>query len=56
MTEGVGGTGVVAVLRNGAGPTVLLRTDMDGLPVEEQSGLPYSSNVRHATKAESSAR
>lgn len=46
VTEGVGGTGVVAVLRNGAGPTVMLRADMDGLPVEEKSGLPYASTVR----------
>ncbi len=45
VTEGVGGTGIVAVLRNGAGPTVLLRADMDGLPVEEKSGLPYASTV-----------
>jgi amidohydrolase len=46
VTEGVGGTGVVGVMRNGAGPTVLVRADMDGLPVEEKSGIPYASNVR----------
>jgi hippurate hydrolase len=46
VTTGVGGTGIVAVLRNGAGPTVLLRADMDGLPVEEKSGLPYASSAR----------
>lgn len=46
VTQGVGGTGVVAVLKNGAGPTVLLRADMDGLPLEEKSGLPYASKVR----------
>ena len=46
VTEGVGGTGVVAVLANGTGPTVMLRADMDGLPIEEQSGLPYASKVR----------
>jgi amidohydrolase len=46
VTEGVGKTGVVAILRNGAGPTVLLRADMDGLPVEEKSGLPYASTAR----------
>ena len=46
VTEGVGGTGVVAVLRNGPGPIVLVRADMDGLPVEELSGLPTASRVR----------
>lgn len=45
VATGVGGTGVVAVLRNGDGPTVLLRADMDALPVEERSGLPYASTV-----------
>jgi amidohydrolase len=45
VTEGVGGTGVVGVLRNGDGPTALLRADMDGLPVEEKTGLPYASTV-----------
>jgi amidohydrolase len=45
VTSGVGGTGVVAVLRNGQGPTVLLRTDMDALPVEEKTGLAYASHV-----------
>jgi len=43
VTTGVGGTGVVGVLANGAGPTVLLRADMDGLPVLERTGLPYAS-------------
>jgi hippurate hydrolase len=46
VTEGVGGHGIVAVLRNGNGPTVLLRADMDGLPVAENSGLPYASTAR----------
>ncbi len=46
VTEQVGGTGVVAVLENGDGPTVMLRADMDGLPVEEKSGLPYASRAR----------
>ncbi|WP_297543534.1 amidohydrolase [Amycolatopsis sp.] len=48
---GVGGTGVVGVLRNGPGPTVLLRADIDALPVEEKTGLPYASTVR-ATAAD----
>ncbi|MGI9291279.1 MAG: amidohydrolase, partial [Gammaproteobacteria bacterium] len=43
VTEGVGGTGVVAVLKNGDGPTVLIRADMDGLPVKEDNGLSYAS-------------
>ncbi|MGW1157426.1 amidohydrolase [Streptomyces sp. NPDC002519] len=43
--EGVGGTGVVGVLRNGDGPIVLLRADMDALPVAEETGLPYASEV-----------
>lgn len=43
VTTGVGGYGVVAVLKNGDGPTVLIRTDMDALPVAEQTGLPYAS-------------
>ncbi|HYL71157.1 MAG TPA: amidohydrolase [Candidatus Dormibacteraeota bacterium] len=46
VTEHVGGTGVVALLRNGAGHTVLLRTELDALPVEEKTGLPYASKVR----------
>lgn len=46
VTENVGGTGVVAVLKNGAGPTVMLRTELDALPVEEKTGLPYASKVR----------
>src|SRR5712671_6728394 len=45
VTSKVGKHGVVAILRNGVGPTVLLRTDMDGLPVKEQTGLPYASSV-----------
>lgn len=44
--EGIGGTGVVGVLRNGDGPTVALRADMDALPVEEQTALPYASTAR----------
>lgn len=45
VTTGVGGTGVVGVLRNGEGPTVMLRADMDALPVKEETGLPYASTV-----------
>lgn len=46
VTTGVGKTGVVAILRNGAGPTLLVRADMDALPVIEKSGLPYASSRR----------
>lgn len=46
VTEKVGGTGVVGVMKNGAGPVVLVRADMDGLPVAEKSGLANSSTVR----------
>jgi hippurate hydrolase len=45
VTTGVGKTGVVGVLRNGDGPTVMLRADMDALPVEEATGLPYASKA-----------
>ncbi len=46
VTEGVGGTGVVGVLTNGPGLTVMLRTDLDALPVTEQTGLAYASQVK----------
>ena len=46
VTEKVGGHGVVGVLKNGDGPTVMLRADMDGLPVVEETGLDYASKVR----------
>jgi len=45
VTEGVGGTGIVAIMRNGPGPMVMMRADMDGLPVKEQSGLTNASTV-----------
>ena len=45
VTEGVGGTGVVALMENGEGPLVMMRADMDGLPVEEKSGLPNASTA-----------
>lgn len=46
VTSKVGGNGVVGVLKNGSGPTILVRTDMDALPVQEITGLPYASRVR----------
>lgn len=46
VTEGVGGTGVVAMLENGEGPLVMMRADMDGLPVEEKSGLENASRAQ----------
>jgi amidohydrolase len=45
VTEHVGVTGVVAILKNGPGPTIMLRTELDALPVEEKTGLPYASKV-----------
>jgi amidohydrolase len=53
-TTGVGQTGVVAVLKNGAGPTVLLRADMDALPVRERTGLAYASTVVGADASDGS--
>ncbi|WP_285032773.1 amidohydrolase [Mycolicibacterium sp. lyk4-40-TYG-92] len=46
VTDGIGGTGVVGILRNGDGASVLMRADMDALPVAEATGLPYASTVR----------
>lgn len=54
VTAGVGKTGVVGLLRNGEGPTVMLRADMDALPITENTGLPYASKVT-ATDAEGNA-
>jgi hippurate hydrolase len=51
VTEKVGKTGVVAVMRNGPGPVVLIRADMDGLPIEEQTGLPFASKARGVSTA-----
>src|SRR5271170_3561835 len=45
VTTGVGKTGVVGLLRNGEGPTVMLRADMDALPIAENTGLPYASKI-----------
>jgi amidohydrolase len=45
VTTGVGRTGIVAVMKNGPGPTVMLRTELDALPVEEKTGLPFASQV-----------
>jgi len=46
VTEGVGKTGVVGLLRNGGGPMVMVRTELDALPMEEKTGLPYASKVK----------
>ena len=46
MTTAIGKTGVIGLLRNGEGPTVMLRADMDVLPVDEATGLPYASKIR----------
>jgi len=46
VTRNVGGHGLVGVLKNGSGPTILVRTDLDGLPVQEQTGVPYASTVQ----------
>lgn len=51
VTEQVGGHGIVGVLKNGAGPTVMLRADMDALPVPEQTGKPYASTVTTTDEA-----
>lgn len=50
VTTGVGGHGIVGILKNGPGPIVMVRTDLDALPVSEQTGLPYASKVRARDK------
>ncbi|MBI2806177.1 MAG: amidohydrolase [Planctomycetes bacterium] len=50
VTEKVGGHGIVGVLKNGAGPTVLIRTDMDALPIVEKTGVAYASKIRTRDK------
>jgi len=51
VTENVGGFGLVGVMENGEGPTVLIRTDLDALPLQEQTGLPYASVIRGINQA-----
>src|SRR5687768_17248305 len=51
VTEGVGGNGVVGVLRNGTGKTLLIRADMDALPVREETGAAYASKVEMKDRA-----
>ncbi len=51
VTEKVGKTGVVAVMQNGSGPTLMLRADMDGLPVVEQTNLPFASEIRAVARS-----
>lgn len=46
VTTNVGGYGIVAIFKNGKGPTVMIRTDMDALPITEETGLPYASRIR----------
>ena len=51
VTEKVGKTGVVAVMKNGPGPVLMIRADMDGLPIVEQTGLPFASKVRATARS-----
>jgi hippurate hydrolase len=52
VTTGIAQTGIVAIMRNGPGPVVMLRTELDALPVEEHTGLPFASKVTtHASGA-----
>ena len=54
VTEKVGKTGVVAIYKNGPGPTVMVRTELDGLPMEEKSGLPYASRAKASSEGRES--
>lgn len=54
VTEHIGGTGVVAVLHNGAGPTVMIRTELDALPMEEKTGLDYASTAKATSQGRES--
>ncbi len=51
VTTGVGGTGIVAILKNGPGPVVMLRTELDALPIEEKTGLPFASTMKTKNEA-----
>ena len=51
VTEKVGKSGVVAVMKNGPGPTLMIRADMDGLPIVEQTGLPFASKIRAVARS-----
>jgi hypothetical protein len=55
VTEGVGKTGVVAILKNGAGPTIMVRTEMDGLPMEEKRACLTPAGCRWRRRAEARA-
>ena len=50
VTEGVGKTGIVALYKNGPGPTVMVRTELDALPLEEKTGLPYASHAKQTLR------
>src|SRR3954462_15890331 len=50
VTEKVGTTGLVAIYRNGDGPTIMVRSELDGLPMEEKTGLPYASQEKTTCK------
>ena len=50
LTEGVGKTGIVAIYKNGAGPMVMVRTELDALPLPEKTGLPYASTAKQTLR------